>query len=282
VEVLVPSLLFGSIVGFSLGLTGGGGSIFAVPLLVYGLAMPVHQAVGLSLAVVGATALGGALLRLRRGEVDVKLGLIFGLAGVVGAPVGASLGAGLPAKALLGGFAVLMVLVAVRMWRRAVSSPLEASAVRMEADIVGESAGPVCRVNPQGAMTLTSRCAVVLGLAGCATGFLSGLFGVGGGFLIVPALMLTTSMPIHRAVATSLLVIAIVSASGVAAYIVGGRALDPLITVAFVAGGLAGMTLGGALSRRLAGPQLQKVFAVAMIGVGGYMLLQEALFNSLW
>ena len=87
---------------------------------------------------------------------------------------------------------------------------------------------------------------------------------------------MTTSIPIHRAVATSLLVIAIISASGVTSHLLAGRSLDPLVTALFVLGGLLGMVMGGALSRRLAGPQLQKVFAAAMVGVAVFMLLQEA------
>jgi uncharacterized membrane protein YfcA len=91
------SLLFGLVVGFSLGLTGGGGSIFAVPLLVYGLALPAHEAVGVSLAAVSATALGGAIVRLRRREVELKAALLFGTAGLVGAPLGSTLGSTQPA-----------------------------------------------------------------------------------------------------------------------------------------------------------------------------------------
>jgi uncharacterized membrane protein YfcA len=96
------SLLFGILVGFSLGLTGGGGSVFAVPLLVYGLTMPAHEAVGVSLVAVGATALAGAIVRLRQREVEIKTALLFGIAGMIGAPLGTGLGAKLPAELLLG------------------------------------------------------------------------------------------------------------------------------------------------------------------------------------
>ncbi len=266
------SLLFGLIVGFSLGLTGGGGSIFAVPLLVYGLAMPVHEAVGVSLVAVGATALGGAIVRLRRREVELKAALLFGMAGIVGAPLGSGLGAKLPAELLLGGFALLMLLVAGRMWRQAVRYPAEAKVVRAGDDALDPASGPACRVNPAGGLTLTSRCALVLALSGVITGLLSGLFGVGGGFLIVPALVLVASLPMQRAVATSLLVIAIVSAAGSASYLLAGRPLALEVAALFVLGGLGGMVLGARWSRRLAGPQLQKLFATAMVGVAIYML----------
>lgn len=270
----MASLLFGLMVGFSLGLTGGGGSIFAVPLLVYGLAMPAHEAVGVSLVAVGATALGGAIVRLWRGEVDLKAALLFGTAGIVGAPLGSGLGAKLPAEFLLGGFALLMLLVAARMWHQAVRRPAEARVVRAGDDALDPAsvAGPACRINPAGGLTLTSRCALVLALGGVITGLLSGLFGVGGGFLIVPALVLVASLPMRRAVATSLLVIALISAAGSASYLLAGRPLALVVTALFVLGGLGGMVLGARLSRRLAGPQLQKLFATAMVGVAIYML----------
>lgn len=269
------SLLFGLIIGFSLGLTGGGGSIFAVPLLVYGLAMPVHEAVGVSLVAVGATALSGAIIRLRRREVELKAALLFGIAGLVGAPLGANLGAKLPADFLLGGFALLMLLIAARLWRQAIRRPLETRVVRAGDDeLVVANSGPACRVNPSGGLTLTSRCAVVLAFSGVLTGLLSGLFGVGGGFLIVPALVLVASLPMHRAVAASLLVIAIISAAGSVSYLLAGRPLALKVTALFVLGGLGGMVLGGRLSRRLAGPYLQKLFATAMMAVAVYMLIR--------
>jgi hypothetical protein len=116
---------------------------------------------------------------------------------------------------------------------------------------------------------------LVLVFSGVITGVLSGLFGVGGGFLIVPALTLVASLPMQRAVATSLLIIAIISASGSAAYLLAGRPLALTVTALFVLGGLGGMVLGGRLSRRLAGPQLQKLFATAMVGVAIYILIHQ-------
>ncbi|MDG4551295.1 MAG: sulfite exporter TauE/SafE family protein [Candidatus Contendobacter sp.] len=273
----MTSLLFGLLVGFSLGLTGGGGSIFAVPLLVYGLTMPTHEAVGVSLVAVGATALGGAIVRLWGREVELKAALLFGMAGIVGAPLGSVLGAKMPADLLLGGFALLMLLVATRLWRQAIRRPAETRIVRAGDDATNstEDSGPACRVNPTGGLVLTSRCALVLALGGVLTGLLSGLFGVGGGFLIVPALVLAASLPMRRAVATSLLVIAMVSAAGTVSHLLAGRPLALAVTGWFVLGGLAGMGLGSRLSRRLAGPQLQKLFAAIMAGVAVFMLIAE-------
>lgn len=265
-------VLFGLLVGFSLGLTGGGGSIFAVPLLVYGLGMSAHQAVGVSLVVVGVTALAGALTRLRQGQVELKAALLFGGAGILSAPLGASVGRQLSPTFLLGGFAFLMLLVAARMWRQASRRPAETRFVRAGGETDSATDGPACRINPAGGLALTSRCALVLGLSGLLTGLLSGLFGVGGGFLIVPALVLAASLPMQRAVATSLLVIAIISVAGGVSHWLAGRSFTLEVAGLFVLGGLGGMSLGGLLSRRLAGPTLQKIFAVSMVLVAFYML----------
>jgi len=208
-------ILFGILVGGALGLTGGGGSIFAVPLLVHGLHLPIHQAVGVSLAAVGLTACAGAVIGVRRKIVELRSGVIFAAGGIIAAPIGVWVGRQLPGAFLLMSFGVLMVVIAVATWHRAAKRPKEAQMLR--ADIVfgsEENFGPTCRVNPEGVLTLTAPCAGVLITAGLLTGLFAGLFGVGGGFVIVPALMFVTNLSIHRAVATSLFVIALVSASG--------------------------------------------------------------------
>ncbi|MDS4019776.1 MAG: sulfite exporter TauE/SafE family protein [Candidatus Competibacter sp.] len=271
---MILSLLFGLVVGFALGLTGGGGSVFAVPLLVYGLGVPAHEAIVVSLAAVGATAFGGGLARWRDGQAEYRTAIIFGLSGFVGAPLGAWLNPKFPETALLGGFALLMLAVAFRMWRQAKRRPEETRIVRAGADPGDDNAGPACRYDPAGRLQFTSRCAARLALSGSATGLLSGLFGVGGGFLIVPALVLVASLPMRRAVATSLWVIAIISAIGLLSHILAGHRLDVGITAGFVLGGLGGMALGIAVGRRIAGPILQKLFAGMIVVVAGFMLVR--------
>jgi uncharacterized membrane protein YfcA len=113
------SILFGMLVGLSLGLTGGGGAIFAVPLLVYGLGTPTKEAVAISLAAVGVTAFVGFLHRWKLREVELRTGLLFAFAGMLGAPVGTWLAGLLPDQVLLLSFGGLMVIVAVRLWRQA-------------------------------------------------------------------------------------------------------------------------------------------------------------------
>ncbi|WP_435007946.1 sulfite exporter TauE/SafE family protein [Tundrisphaera lichenicola] len=268
-------LAFGAFVGFSLGLTGGGGSIFAVPLLVYGLGVLPHEAIGVSLAAVGATALIGGVRRLARGEVEVRTGLLFAVAGMLGAPVGSSIGGLVPGGILLGLFAALMVVVAVRMWIQAQRQPDQTRAIRASSGKAPEEPGPACRRDPSGQLRITSRCFAVLVVTGILAGVLSGLFGVGGGFVIVPALVLVTGMGIHRAVATSLLIIALVSASGVASNVVAGRPLPLALTGLFVVGGIAGMELGTLAGRRLGGPGLQKIFAAAMVAVAAFIVAKS-------
>ena len=112
-------------------------------------------------------------------------------------------------------------------------------------------------------------------LAGVLTGVLSGLFGVGGGFVIVPALVLFSGMSIHRAVGTSLMVIALVSASGIAAQAWAGREIPPLVTALFVLGGVGGLLAGQQIGRRLSGPVLQKVFVVAILAVAAFVIARN-------
>ncbi|MEY4180775.1 MAG: hypothetical protein RLY70_4349 [Planctomycetota bacterium] len=265
------SLIFGAVVGLSLGLTGGGGAIFAVPLLVYGLNMAPRQAVAISLAAVGATSFVGFYHRWRLGEVELRTGLLFAFAGMVGAPVGAWLARLIPESILLLAFAGMMVLVAVRLWRQASHPILPQAACPTPA----QSDGPTCQRDATGTLILTSRCAVLLLIVGVFTGLLSGLFGVGGGFVIVPALVLFSRMSIHRAVGTSLMVIALVSVSGVAAQAWAGQAIEPVVTSLFVVGGIAGLFAGQRIGHRLSGSALQKVFVVAILAVAGFVIIRN-------
>ncbi len=249
-------MVFGLLVGLSLGLTGGGGSIFAVPLLIYGLSVPVGTAMGLSLATVGLTAAFGAWLRLRHGEVEWKAGGIFALGGMATAPLGTTLARQLPPAALLASFALLMGYVGWRMWRG-----------RGEED--GEEGLRCVGGAPE---RFGSACCLRLGGGGAAAGLLSGLFGVGGGFIVVPALLLVTGMDIRRAIATSLLVIFLISVSGVVAHVLHGQLFPMPLSALFLAGGFGGMLAGSALRSRLGGQSLQRIFAIGMWLVAAWIL----------
>lgn len=266
--MLLLTLLFGALVGFSLGLTGGGGAIFAVPLLVYGLGVPAREAVGVSLLAVGSTSLVGFVQRARRGMVEFPTGLLFAIAGMLGAPLGAWLADRIAEPVLLSLFAALMLVIAVRLWAKA----RDASA-RLPI-MIDDNAGPTCRRDPEGKLHITSPCAMLLGIVGLSAGILSGLFGIGGGFIIVPALVMFSGMGMQRAIGTSLLVITLISASGTASHLFAGKDLTLSTAGVFTAGSIAGLFSGSALAQRLAGPVLQKVFAAAIVVVALYVIVR--------
>ncbi len=274
------SLLFGSIVGLSLGLTGGGGAVFAVPLLAYGMGVPAREAVAISLVSVGLTSFVGFLGKWRKGEAELRTGLLFALAGMLGAPLGAWIGRQIPEAWLMLMLSVLMLTIAWKMWQKSgraaaqaqVCIPVEASAVRPD-DYAQD--GPSCQRDPAGQLILTSRCARLLLIVGVASGVLSGMFGVGGGFIIVPALILFSSMSMSRAVGTSLMVISLVSASGIVSQLWIGQSITLGITTLFATGGLLGLGVGQSVAHRLSASMLQRVFAIAILAVAALVILRN-------
>jgi uncharacterized protein len=267
------AILFGCGVGFAMGLTGGGGGVFAVPMLVYGLAIGPREAVGISLAAVGGTALSGVVPRLIRGDVELRTGLLFAVAGMIGAPAGSYLSTLLPESLLLAMFGFLMLFVAWRMWSKIRNPGLATGMCAEESEPIEDHSA--CQRDEQGALRMTSKCARLLLLVGLLTGVLSGMFGVGGGFVIVPALVLFSGMEIHRAVGTSLLVIFLISISGVTSFLVSGRELSLDTTLQFLIGGLVGIWLGGLVAKRLNGPTLQKIFASAVVFVAMFVIVKS-------
>jgi uncharacterized membrane protein YfcA len=252
------ALVSGVIVGVSLGLTGGGGSIFAVPLLVYLLGLPATTAVGMSLGIVGLTAGVGAVLRLGKGEIDWTAGLVFAGAGMALAPAGAWLSRQLPAAMLLSAFGGLMGVVGWRLWRSGASEVA--------------APGP-CVFRRDGRRGW--GCHARLLAAGSVAGVLSGLFGVGGGFIIVPALLYVTGMSVRHAITTSLLTMFLISLSGVASSFLHGaewpwRTAGPLLI-----GGVGGIAGGSVLRHRLPARGLQRAFAAGMWLVALFLLARN-------
>ncbi len=277
------AILSGVMVGFALGLTGSGGGIFAVPLLVFGLHVPPREAIGISLAAVGGTALLGVLPRLKQGEVEISAGAAMALTGIGGAPLGTYLSNLIRDDVLLLLFSGLMVLIALQMWRKSFQGSAKGLAEH-HAQPAAESPGgrgPWCPHSPDGRLTITVRCALMLGAMGFATGVLSGMFGVGGGFIIVPALVLLSGMSIHQAVGTSLMVIVLVSISGVSSYLLRGEQLSLQLTLLFILGGFLGMQLGTRLARYLSGATLQRVFAAAILLVAVFVVVKSTLSPTL-
>lgn len=266
------SLIFGMVVGLSLGMTGGGGAIFAVPLLVYGLGVSSREAVGVSLVTVGATAMFGFLQRIRERRVEFRTGLLFAAAGMLTAPAGAWLAGRVPEALLLVLFGGLMLAVAVRMWLQSSKETLAAAGAPVFAN------DATCERDSRGVLKLSTPCALLLCGVGLVTGILTGLFGVGGGFLIVPALIVFSRMGIQRAVGTSLLVIALISVSGLTGHLMTSNSMPFGITILFLTGSVIGMLAGTAIARRLPARRLHQVFAIAIVIVGLFVIARNVRF----
>lgn len=240
------ALPFGLAIGLLLGLVGGGGSMLAVPVLVYLLGEPVKDATTESLLVVGTAALVGAADHARIDRVEVRMGLTFGAAGVAGAIAGTALNRLVGGRTILLAFAVLLLVAAVAMLRRAPESPTP-----------GRKPSFV-RVAP----------------VGFGTGVLTGFFGVGGGFVIVPALVLLLGLPLALAVGTSLLVIALTSGAAFAAHLASGSidwVIASTFTAAAITGALAGRRLGAIVSPR----RLGQLFAVLLVAIAVFLVAKN-------
>lgn len=245
-------LTSGSLVGFSLGLVGGGGSILAVPLLVYlvGVASP-HVAIGTSAVAVAANAVFNLANHARAGNVKWRCASVFAAAGTAGAFLGSMLGKIVDGQSLLALFAVVMIVVGALMLRGR----------RGEGE-------PSVRLNRENLPRLL--------LLGIATGALSGFFGIGGGFLIVPALIMATGMPILYAVGSSLIAVTAFGLTTAANYAFSGL-VDWELAGLFIAGGAIGGVAGALAAKALAGHKgrLNSVFAALLIAVATYMLLRS-------
>jgi uncharacterized protein len=242
--VLALSLL----IGVSLGVLGGGGSILTVPILVYVAGMDPKEAIAASLFVVGVTSAAGAISHARGGRVRWRTGLLFGAAGLVGAFLGGVLGGHLPGELLLVAFALMMVATSIAMIRgRKVDESKRHSDV------------PVFRVL----------------LDGLVVGLVTGLVGAGGGFLVVPALALLGGLPMAVAVGTSLLVIAMKSLGGLAGYL-SAVSLDWGLVTAVTVAAVLGSVVGGRLAGRIPENALRKGFGWFVLVMGAFVLVQQA------
>lgn len=236
------------LVGVSLGLLGGGGSILTVPLLAYVAGLDAKQAIATSLLVVGVTSAVGAISHARAGHVQWRTGLIFGVAGMVGAYGGGLLARFIPGSVLLIGFAVIMIATAVAMLRGRKNA------------CEGESPRslPVFKI-------------VVEGLV---VGLVTGLVGAGGGFLVVPALALLGGLPMPIAVGTSLVVIAMKSFAGLAGYLTSVQ-IDWRLAAAVTAAALVGGLIGARLTARVDPDMLRKGFGWFVLAMSSVILGQE-------
>lgn len=255
---LALGALSGLLTGLILGLVGGGGSILAVPLLVYvvGVNTP-HIAIGTSALAVAVSALANLVLRAKAGLVKWRCGIVFSLAGIVGASGGARLATYMDGQKLLGLFGAMMVVIGVSMFRR-----------------------PDAPGHPDIKLTRSSASYLVPSLTGIglSVGFLSGFFGIGGGFLIVPGLILSTGMPLAFAIGTSFFAVAAFGTTTSITYALTGLIdwpLTALFITSAVIGGLGGNILSAKLNQRQA--LLGRLFASLVIVVGFYVMGRFAL-----
>lgn len=258
-------LIIGVIIGLVLGLTGAGGSIFAVPLLLLG-GLSMTSAVGISLGAVAASSLYGSLRNGLSQKILWLPGAILAIAGALATPLGNWLGQQFSEFWLLLGFTVLAGVISLRMWLSANRDPESARVVR--AGVVSDEVAPglLCNLSRTGQFELRPRCVSGLLVGGLLTGILAGLFGVGGGFLIVPLLLALSPITMSQAVSTSLVIIAVISSAGFVSHTVLSHVAIDWHVLAWVAGGgVIGMMIGQALSSRIANAQLQKLFAAALI-----------------
>lgn len=243
-SVLLLAALVALLVGLALGLLGGGGSVLLLPSLVFLLDVEPSRAVPLSLLVVAATALTGLVAHARAGRVDWKTGGAFGAAGIVGAFLGGRVSSHLPPAVLLSGFGAIMIGTAFAMIRgRGASGPAR------------------------------PRSLAVLAALGAATGLVSGIFGAGGGFLVVPALAVIAGLPMQRAVGTSLLVIAMQASAGFAGHVATTSPPWGLAAVAIAAATVGGL-VGARLASRFSQDALRRAFGWMALVVGTGLLVR--------
>jgi len=276
-RLLISSPL-GFLIGLSLGTLGGGGSILAVPALVYGAGEAAHAATTTSLLVVGATALVGMFGHLRAGRVWVVSGLVFGLVGLGGSFLGSELNRAIPGPVLLLAFAGLILIAAWRMAGRHSETVVHAKQSAGPPDKDGPPSTaprPVSDAGPGAARARTTgRVVLKVVVAGTVVGFLTGFFGVGGGFVIVPALVLALGYEMPVAIGTSLLVIAVSSGEGLF-FRLATSGVDWPVALPFTVAGIVGVLVGDSIAGRVPAAKLTKWFVWLLVGVAVYTGIQS-------
>ena len=255
--LISPSL--GLIVGLLMGLTGAGGGILSVPLLVFGLHLSVAEAAPISLSAIALSAGVGALLGLKNHILRYRAAGFMAIFGLLFSPLGLWVAQRVPNAPLLILFSCTLFFVSSRILLQASREILQLPKRKRNP--------PPCLLNPEiGKLSWNIPCARSLMFAGSSAGFLSGLLGVGGGFVIVPALRRYTNLTAQSIVATSLGVLAIISSGGVLFSAISGN-LDLVMVAPFSLGALLGLLAGRAVGKKLSGPRMQQIFALLTLGV---------------
>jgi uncharacterized membrane protein YfcA len=260
--VLLLAIPFGLAIGLAVGTLGGGGSVLAVPVLVYVLDQTVPEATTASLVVVAAGAIAGGLSHARAGRVCWRHAGSFTAAALPGIALGTLAAETVSSELLLAGFALVMLAAAHATWRKAADH-------EPAADGTWE-AGAACPP-----LRLPRDL-----IAGAAVGLVTGFFGVGGGFLIVPTLAIALAFTMRTAVGTSLVIITATSLLGLAAHLVAGRSLDTGVTATMSAACVVGALAGAALAGRMPQQQLGRGFALLVVAVAAYLLVSVALLSG--
>jgi uncharacterized membrane protein YfcA len=257
-EQLILAILSGGAVGFTLGLIGGGGSILATPLMLYVVGLAPHRAIGTSALAVSVNAFANFAGHARKRNVRWRSAIIFSILGIVGALAGSTLGKQFDGKKLLFLFAILMIAVGILMLRRRTPS-----------------GGSGAEAVDEGSLDL--RTALQVCVAALVVGALSGFFGIGGGFLIVPGLLFSTGMPMIFAIGSSLLSVGTFGLTTAVNYAASGL-VSWVVAAEFIAGGVAGGLIGTRVAMTLAPRRaaLNRVFAGLVFVVAIYMLYRNA------
>ncbi|MCA0336681.1 MAG: sulfite exporter TauE/SafE family protein [Actinobacteria bacterium] len=271
---MLVSVIAGLVIGVILGTLGGGGAILALPVLVFALGVSPHDAATASLIIVGITSAIALVEHARAGRVRWRDGLVFGIVGIVGTSFGTYLGRNVHGQALLLSFAALLIVVAIVMWRRSGASRATApgAAVAPGAAEKGVAAGTAraADASPEAAPATASRASTTMAAA-TVVGLLTGFFGVGGGFAVVPTLVIALGFAMREAVATSLLILTLNTGSALVARAVGeGIHVDWGIIAPFTVATVVGSFVGARLGPRLPERSLQRAFALLLVLVAVY------------
>lgn len=256
---MLTILILGLLVGVILGLTGAGGGILAIPALVFSQGWSVAQAAPIGLLAVSGAAIVGTVEGFVRKLVRYRAAIWIALMGIPMTPAGLYVAQLLPSQWLMTAFAITMLVVAARL---------------LMPNSNNETYHP-CNLNPDtGRLYWTPTTVVILGGIGMLTGFLTGLLGVGGGFVLVPALRKATNISMHGIVATSLMVIALVGSSGIISSLIQGHVFPLEVALPFILACIVGMFSGRQLINLFKAQTVQRVFALFVIGVAIMMLFK--------
>jgi uncharacterized membrane protein YfcA len=273
---LLLTVPLGLIIGLALGTLGGGGSILTVPALVYVVGLGPEEAVATSLVVVGVAAVGGMVGHWRAGRVRVAAGVWFGLAGVAGSLLGTHLSRAVNPDVLLLSFAGVMLLVAWRMWTTARPLGRSTSGASPEGTVTGGRSAPTHPPPSRRKVGFQISTVGKVVAAGTAVGFMTGFFGVGGGFIIVPALVLALRFEMPVAIGTSLLVIVLNCGEALASRL-ATTGVEWHVALPFAVAGLLGAVAGNHMAGRVRSSTLQRWFAVLLVAVATYTLVRSAI-----